>query len=104
MGYINEAQETLDWAQRNNQVFLIMFIVVFTVLLIVLYVAFKLLVTERKESQKERNSYLETIQKQQNLVSEQQALLEDEKRIFENMSKDITEINFKLDRVVIRKE
>ncbi|MGM0238529.1 hypothetical protein [Enterococcus sp. AZ103] len=104
MGYINEAQETLDWAQRNNQIFLIMFIVVFTVLLLVLYVAFKLLVTERKESQKERNSYLETIQKQQNLVSEQQALLEDEKRIFENMSKDITEINFKLDRVVIKKE
>lgn len=100
MGYIDEGQETLDWAVKNNQIFLIMFLVVFGILLYVLYKAYHMMIKERTESKEERKKFLETLDKQQDLISEQQKLLEDEKRLFEGMNGTVNNINAKLDILV----
>lgn len=102
--YINEGQETLDWAVRNNQVFLVMFLLVFAILLYVLYKAYRMLITERSEAKAERTKFLDTLDKQQDLISEQQRLLEDEKKLFESMNKTVNDINMKMDVVLHRKD
>lgn len=103
--YIDQGQETLDWAVKNNQVFLIMFIVIFVVLLFVLYTAYKLLIKERAETKSEHKIFLATLDKQQDLISAQQKLLEDEKRLFEDMNHTVKDINNKMDLVLhVRKD
>lgn len=102
--YINEGQETLDWAVKNNQVFLIMFLVVFMILLYVLYKAYRMMITERIEVKAERAKFLDTLDKQQDLISEQQRLLEDEKKLFEDMNHTVKDINMKMDVVLHRKD
>ena len=104
MQYIDKGQETLDWAVRNNQVFLVMFLLVFGILLYVLYKAYRMLITERAEAKAERAKFLDTLDKQQDLISEQQRLLEDEKKLFESMNKTVNDINTKMDVVLHRKE
>lgn len=103
--YIDQGQETLDWAVKNNQVFLIMFIAVFIILILVLYTAYKLLIKERAETKEEHKTFLATLDKQQNLISDQQKLLEDEKRLFEDMNHTVKDINNKMDLVLhVRKD
>jgi|GEM_PF-2257721 len=102
--YIDEGQETLDWAVKNNQVFLIMFLVVFAILLYVLYKAYRMMITERVEAKAERTKFLDTLDKQQDLISEQQRLLEDEKKLFEDMNHTVKDINMKMDVVLHRKD
>lgn len=101
--YINEGQETLDWAIKNDQVFLVMFLLVFAILLYVLFKAYRLMITERTEAKAERAKFLDTLDKQQDLISEQQRLLEDEKKLFESMNKTVNDINTKIDVVIQRK-
>lgn len=103
--YIDQGQETLDWAVKNNQVFLIMFIAVFIILILVLYTAYKLLIKERAETKEEHKTFLATLDKQQDLISDQQKLLEDEKRLFEDMNHTVKDINNKMDLVLhVRKD
>ena len=102
--YINEGQETLDWAVKNNQVFLIMFLLIFIILLYVLYKVYHMMVTERIEGKEERKQFLETLNQQQILINDQQRLLEEEKKPFQSMNKTVNDINTKIDVVIQRKE
>lgn len=101
--YINEGQETLDWAVKNNQVFLIMFLLIFIIFLCVLFKAYRMLILERIEVKEERKQFLETLNKQQSLINDQQRLLEEEKKLFERMNKTVNDINTKIDVVIQQK-
>ncbi|MGH1803342.1 hypothetical protein [Enterococcus gallinarum] len=101
--YINEGQETLDWAVKNNQVFLIMFLLIFIIFLYVLFKAYRMLILERIEVKEERKQFLETLNKQQSLINDQQRLLEEEKKLFERMNKTVNDINTKIDVVIQQK-
>lgn len=107
MESVDKAQSILDWAQRTDSIFMVMFVAVMFILLFVLYTAFRLLVKEREEAKVDRNNFMTTINDQQKLLSSQQQLisgqqdlLNEEKKIMQEMSGNVTTIKNNVDFLI----
>lgn len=89
-----------DWAVQREIVFLVLFLIVFTILCFVIYKVAKVLGDERQQANDERKEYLVTLTKQQELIEQQQLLLVEEKKTLEKISETVTEVDKKIDVVL----
>lgn len=93
---VEQGQNFIDWIVASDRIFVVLSLILFGVVLYALYKMLNIILKEREESKHERKEFLSTLNSQQQLISKQQDLLEDEKKIFEKMGSDISQINYKL--------
>lgn len=103
MANVKDGMNVIDRIVASDRLFVVLTLLLLVALLAVLWMAFRLLIKEQAEVKKERKEFLNTLASQQELIKQQQSLLEDEKKIFEVMGKDINEINTKIDVALFKK-
>lgn len=109
MGHVDEARDTLDWAVRNEVVFMVLFVGMLSFAIYFVYMMLERsneerreykqeIQKEREDAKQERNEFLLTLKQLQDLTQQQHNALVNE---IDRVNRSVTSVGTKVDLILI---